>query len=145
MERMTLGIYSQFTIHNSQLRVFCEKLFSSSRLGIVQTSLPSALAPQRRVIPLRGLFLLLARDSLQAASPHCFVRRFTIHNLKRLFSLVFEGLWLSVRIVQNGKSALGNLFTKGYNFLRDLALKILALFSFRGVVAIRKDSAKWKE
>ena len=49
-----------------------------------------------------------------------------------------------MRIVQNGKSDLGSLLTKGHDFLRDLALKILALFSFRGVVAIRKDSAKRK-
>ena len=47
-----------------------------------------------------------------------------------------------MRIVQNGKSDLGSLLTKGHDFLRDLALKILALFSFRGVVAIRKDSAR---
>ena len=63
---------SQFTIHNSQftiiflwrtqnnsqLRVFCEKLFSSSRLGIVQTSLPSALAPQRRFTIWRDCFFV---------------------------------------------------------------------------------------
>ena len=52
---------------------------------------------------------------------------------EEIFSLVFEGLWLSVRIVQNGKSDLGSLLTKGHDFLRDLALKILALFSFRGI------------
>ena len=49
-----------------------------------------------------------------------------------------------MRIVQNGKSDLGSLPTKGYDFLRDLALKILVFFSSRGFVAIRKDSAKWK-
>ena len=59
-------------------------------------------------------------------------------------SFKFSRDWLSVRIVQNGKSDLGSLLTKGHDFLRDLALKILALFSFRGVVAIRKDSAKRK-
>ena len=44
--------------------------------------------------------------------------------------------------MQNENSDLGSLLTKGRDFLRDLALKILALFSFRGVVAIREDSAR---
>ena len=49
-----------------------------------------------------------------------------------------------MRIVQNGNSDLGSLLTKGYDFLRDLALKILALIVLEGL-AIREDSAKWKE
>ena len=65
--------------------------------------------------------------------------------LARIVIFDFSRGWLSVRIAQNGKGALGCLLTKGHDFLRDLALKILALFSFRGVVAIREDSAKWKE
>ena len=62
--------------------------------------------------------------------------------LKTLFD--FSRDWLSARIVQDDNGSSVSLLTKGHDFLRDLALKILALFSFRGVVAIRKDSAKWK-
>ena len=46
---------------------------------------------------------------------------------------VFEGLWLSVRIVQDDIGSSVSLLTKGHDFLRDLPLKILALFSFRGI------------
>ena len=139
MERVTVRIYSQFTIKSFLWKT---------------------------------LFLLAARQSLQAASPHCFVRRLillwslfllaarhsankfalcsrsaaSVHNLKRLFSLVFEGLWLSVRIAQKGKSALGNLFTNHFFSIgRYRLLRLKVRFSFRGVVTIREDSAKWKE
>ena len=59
------------------------------------------------------------------------IGRYRLLRLKILF--VFEGLWLSVRIVQNEKSDRVSLLTKGHDFLRDLTLKILVLFSSRGI------------
>ena len=42
------------------------------------------------------------------------IGRYRLLRLKILF--VFEGLWLSVRIVQNGKSDRVSLLTKGHYF-----------------------------
>ena len=39
-----------------------------------------------------------------------------IKEIRENLYLVFEGLWLSVRIVQNGKNNLGSLLTEGYSF-----------------------------